>query len=222
MIRTVLVSAATALALSGCQQSTDRSAAPKAEATQPTWPASLTVVGDGFPSPGDKCRRIGESAATVDFLDHTATLAGCLSADDAAKLGGRVVATVDGVTLVSIPVGAAQPGDGDGQGDARVAGTEYNATAQIHCSGYKGSAATMCDAGVVRGTETGTYVDVTLPDGGKRTVLFNDDGSFLSFSTSEADGTSAMKIGSSRQGDTTIATLGTERYEIPDVFVRGD
>jgi hypothetical protein len=222
MIRTVLVSAATALALSGCQQSTDRSAAPKAEATQPTWPASLTVVGDGFPSPGDKCRRIGESAATVDFLDHTATLAGCLSADDAARLGGRVVATVDGVTLVSIPVGAAQPGDGDGQGDARVAGTEYNATAQIRCSGYKGSAATMCDAGVVRGTETGTYVDVTLPDGGKRTVLFNDDGSFLSFSTSEADGTSAMKIGSSRQGDTTIATLGTERYEIPDVFVMGD
>lgn len=222
MVRTVLVSAATALALSGCQQSTDRSAAPKAEATQPTWPASLTVVGDGFPNPGDKCRRIGESAATVDFLDHTATLAGCLSADDAAKLGGRVVATVDGVTLVSIPDGTAQPGDGDGQGDARVAGTEYHATAQIRCSGYKGSAATMCDAGVVRGTETGTYVDVTLPDGGKRTVLFNSDGSFLSFSTSEADGTSAMQIGSSRQDDTTIATLGTERYEIPDVFVMGD
>ena len=222
MVRTVLVSAATTLALSGCQQSNDRSAAPKAEVTQPTWPASLTVVGDGFPNPGDKCRRIGESAATVDFLDHTATLAGCLSAGDAAKLGGRVVATVDGVTLVSIPDGTAQPGDGDGQGDARVAGTDYNATAQIRCSGYKGSAATMCDAGVVRGTETGTYVDVTLPDGGKRTVLFNSDGSFLSFSTSEADGTSAMKIGSSRQDETTIATLGTERYEIPDVFVMGD
>ena len=80
----------------------------------------------------------------------------------------------------------------------------------------KGSAAAMCDAGVVRGTETGTYVDVTLPGGGKRTVFLNDDGSFLSFSTAEADGTSAMKISSSRQDDTTIATLGT------DVFVRGD
>jgi hypothetical protein len=31
-----------------------------------------------------------------------------------------------------------------------------------------------------------------------------------------------MKISSSRQDDTTIATLGNERYEIPDVFVRGD
>ena len=222
MVQTVLISTATALALSGCQQATDRSAAPTAAAAQPAWPASLTVVGDGFPNPGDACRRIGESAASANFLDHTATLAGCLSADDAAKLGGRVVATVDGVTLVSIPDGAAKPGDGDGQGDARVAGTEYNATAQIRCSGYKGSAAAMCDAGVVRGTETGTYVDVTLPGGGKRTIFFNSDGSFLSFSTAEADGTAAMKISSSRQDDTTIATLGTERYEIPDVFVRGD
>ena len=35
----------------------------------------------------------------------------------------------------------------------------------------------MCEAGVVRGNETGTYVDVTLPDGVKRTILFNADGS---------------------------------------------
>ena len=173
IVQTVLVSAATALALSGCQQSTDRTAAPTAEAPQPAWPASLPVVGDG-------------------------------------------------VTLVSIPNAVAKPGDGDGQGDAKVAGTDYNATAQIRCSGYKGSAAAMCDAGVVRGTGTGTYIDVTLPGGGKRTIFFNDDGSFLSFSTAEADGTSAMETGSSRQDDTTIATLGTERYEIPDVLVRGD
>jgi hypothetical protein len=30
-----------------------------------------------------------------------------------------------------------------------------------------------------------------------------------------------MQSGSSREGDTTIATLGTERYEIPDAFVQG-
>jgi hypothetical protein len=46
---------------------------------------------------------VGESAATINFLDHTAWLVGCLSVDDAAKLGGNVVATVDGVTLVSVP-----------------------------------------------------------------------------------------------------------------------
>lgn len=225
-----LIAVTIGLVVSGCQRSAGpgEAAAPSAAdaapaaATAATWPASLTVVGDGFPNAGDPCRVIGESAATADFLDHTATLAGCLSAEDAAGLGGRVVATVDGVTLVSVPTAAAMPGDGDGQGDTMVPGTAYNATAQIRCSGYEGAAAGMCDAGVVRGTETGTYVEVALPDGRKRTIFFNVDGSFLSFSTAEADGTAAMPISSTREGDTTIATLGTERYEIPDAFVMGD
>ena len=220
--RTCLISTVAALALSGCQGSAEKSEAPADATVQSAWPASLTVVGDGFPKTGDACRIIGESAATSNYLDDSATLAGCLSADDAAKLGGKVVATVDGVTLVSVPAGAAKSGDGDGQGDAKVAGTNYNATAQIRCSGYKGAAAGMCDAGVVRNTETGTYVDITLPDDAKRTIFFNKDGSFLSFGTAEADGTSKMKAASKREGDTTIATLGTERYEIPDVFVQGD
>lgn len=206
--------------LAACQQGGEN--APAADTAAATWPASLKVMGDGFPNPGDACRKIGETEATVDFLDDSATLAGCLSADDAAKLGGKIVGTVDGVTLVSVPAAAANAGDGDGQGDAKVAGTDYNATAQIRCSGYKGAAAGMCDAGVVRDTENGAYIDVTLPGGVKRTIMFNKDGSFLTFSTAEADGTAAMKVSSKRDGDTTIATLGTERYEIPDAFISGD
>ncbi len=80
-------------ALSGCQQE------PKTAA----WPASLGTIGDGFPNPGDPCKRLGESAATVNYLGDSTTLVGCLSADDAAKLGGKLVATVDGVTLVTVP-----------------------------------------------------------------------------------------------------------------------
>jgi hypothetical protein len=216
---------ALALALQGCKRDTTDAAAPveptagtaaTATATA-TWPASLTVVGDGFPNAGDACRIIGESQATSNYLDDSATLAGCLSADDAAKLSGTVVATVDGVTLVSVPGRAAMAGDGD----AKVAGTQYHATAQIPCSGYKGAAAGMCDAGVVRDGESGPYVEVSLPDGVKRTIFFNKDGNFLTFSTAEADGTAALKAAASREGDTTIATLGTERYEIPDAFVKG-
>lgn len=227
LIQASLISVAAALALSACKPAAEPAApVPAAEpmpmATTTEWPASLNVFGDGFPKPGDACRRIGESAATSNYLDHTATLAGCLSADDAAKLGGMVVATVDGVTLVSVPASTAIPGEGDGQRDDKVAGTNYHATASITCAGYKGAASGACDAGVVRDAETGPYVEVTLPDGVKRTIFFNKDGSFLSFNTAQADGTAAMKIGSSREGDTTIATLGTERYEIPDVFVRGD
>lgn len=207
------------LALTACQKGDEKAAATDAAAS---WPASLKVIGDGFPNPGDACRKIGETEATVDFLDDSATLAGCLSADDAAKLGGKVVGTVDGVTLVSVPMSAAIPGDGDGQGDAKVAGTDYNATAQVKCSGYKGAGSGMCDAGVMRNTEMGSNVDITLKDGTKRTIFFDKAGKFVSFSTAEADGTAAMKITSKRDGDTTIATLGTETYEIPDVFILGD
>lgn len=222
-----VLSVAVIASLAACQKPADPAPATPAPAANAAaaasaWPASLVVVGDGFPNPGDPCRRIGESAATANFLDDSAALAGCLSADDAAALGGTVVATVDGVTLVSVPGRAAVPGDGDGQGDAKVAGTPYHATAQVRCAGYRGAAEGMCEAGVVRGTETGTYVEVALPDGRTRTIFFNADGSFLSFSTAEADGTAAMPIASSREGDTTVATIGSERYEIPDAFVRGD
>src|SRR5512137_2411675 len=90
-----LMLVAASLLVSGCQRSADHDATATAAgagapATAATWPASLNVFGDGFPNPGDPCRRIGESEATMNFLDHTATLAGCLSADEAAKLGGRV------------------------------------------------------------------------------------------------------------------------------------
>lgn len=218
-LRTSLTALAMALDLAGCKRdATDAAAPTTATAPAPaTWPASLNVMGDGFPNAGDACRIMGESEATVNYLDHTATLAGCLSADDAAKLGGTVVGAVDGVTLVSVPTRAAMAGDGD----AKVAGTEYHATAQIPCSGYKGAVAGMCDAGVVRDGESGPYIEVSLPDGVKRTIFFNKDGSFLTFSTAEADGTAAMKAAATREGDTTIATLGTERYEIPDAFIQG-
>lgn len=230
-LRNRLLVIAAAVAVAGCAPAADP-AAPNAAAptaAQPAvpgasspWPASLDVLGDGFPNPGDACRRIGESAATSGFLDHTATLVGCRSTADAAKLGGKRVGTVEGVTLVSVPASTATPGDGDGGGDARVAGTVYHATAKLPCAGYKGGPAGLCDAGVVRNTETGTYVDVTLPDGRTRAIFFNADGSFLSFSTAQSDGTAAMASSSTRKGDVTIARLGTERYEIPDAFVLGD
>jgi hypothetical protein len=41
-------------------------------------------------------------------------------------------------------------------------------------------------ARVVRGTETGTYAEVSLPDGRQRTIFFNGEGRFLAFSTAEA------------------------------------
>lgn len=185
------------------------------------WPSSLNVVGDGFPTPGAPCRIIGETAATVDFLDDSATLVGCFIKADADKLGGKQVGVVDGVTLVSVPGQPPKPGDGDSQGDAKVAGTDYNATAQIKCSDGK-AAAGFCDAGVNREAETGPYIDVTFPGGRKRTLFFEKSGKFLTINSNQADGSAAYDVKATRKGDTQIITAGPERYEVPDAFVQGD
>ena len=79
-------------------------------APQPfAWPASLTPIGNGYPKEGDACRRIGESPATADYLDHTATLIGCPGGADSVTVRAvlidyraHVVGTADGVTLISI------------------------------------------------------------------------------------------------------------------------
>jgi hypothetical protein len=217
----ILWAGAAIILLSGCNDaaSTGNDAPAAAPSADFIWPDSLTVVGDGYPGPGAPCRRIGETAATVDYLDDSAALVGCPTQAEADKLGGKVLTTIDGVTLVSVPNDRAGL---SGEGDALVAGTNYNATAQISCAGYKGAAAGQCEAGVVRGGDAGITVEVKLADGTKRAIFFNPDGSFLSFSTAEADGTAAMPISSTKKGDVTIARLGTETYEIPDVFLTGD
>jgi len=98
------------LSLCSCVQPPAATDAPPADpawaraASRPAWPHSLTPVGDGFPASGAPCRRVGESAATIDFLDHTAILVGCPTAGDAMQLAGRLVATVDGIMLVSVPL----------------------------------------------------------------------------------------------------------------------
>jgi hypothetical protein len=81
------------------------------------WPKGLRVLGDGYPRPGDPCRRLGETELTVNYLDDSAQLVGCPGAATAAptlaitaSLHGRVVGAVEGVTLVSVPQGDANAG----------------------------------------------------------------------------------------------------------------
>lgn len=92
MKQTCLMLAAVAL-LAACVQDNPAAA----------WPESLRPFGDGFPKAGDQCRRVGETAATIDYLDHTSILVGCPTAAQAEALGGQVVGRVDGFTLVSLP-----------------------------------------------------------------------------------------------------------------------
>jgi len=70
-----------------------------------SFPASLAVIGDGYPASGGLCRRLGESAATADWLDASAVLVGCPTESSAKMLGGKIVGNVEGITVISIPTG---------------------------------------------------------------------------------------------------------------------
>jgi hypothetical protein len=81
-----------------------------AQAPVPLPDTSLPVFGDGYPQAGDACRRFGESAETVEFLDHTSDLVGCPEAWPgreayAASVNAEEVLRQDGWVLYSIPRG---------------------------------------------------------------------------------------------------------------------
>ncbi|ATQ43757.1 hypothetical protein [Caulobacter mirabilis] len=123
-VRTLLglgAGVAAAAVLAGCGDRGKSEPKAPAETTAPTtptavaevvWPPSLAPFGDGYPNSGNPCKRVGETAATSNFLDDSADLVGCPGSATgvAAKglvegRGGHVVAEVDGFTLVSVPRG---------------------------------------------------------------------------------------------------------------------
>lgn len=103
---------------------------------------------------------------------------------------------------------------GSGTTDAKVAGTDYSATASIRCVAEPDKPMTMCKAGVKRSGNGGGTVHVSTPDGGSRVITFRNGKAVQSDSNAG--------IYTERRGDTTIVRIGTvEVYEIPDAFIIG-
>ena len=101
--------------------------------------------------------------------------------------------------------------------DAKVAGTDYHATARIPCSMGGGAPTGSCNAGVKREGGGSAMVTVTKPDGRTRTIFFAN-GRATGYDQSQADPGS---FSASRQGDLNIIKIGQERYEIPDAMIFG-
>ena len=225
MTRRFMLAGAAALALSACGGGETAADVPSEEIVP--IPESLAPFDEGYPNAGDVCRNLGESPATSNYLDDSAILVGCPSEASAEALGGTIVGNVDGIRLVSVPMGDANVGMGesgpvDTSGDALVAGTDYNATTILDC-GFDGAAPTQsCNAGVKRNWgEDGTHlVEITKPDGSKR-ALFFDGTKPTGADSAQADGSAAWDFRSTRDGDEVTVTFGPETYVVFDALLEG-
>lgn len=228
MLKTSLSAGAAALAFSACGNGASEAPADTV-ATDPaaaSIPDSLAPFGDGYPNAGDACRRLGESAATSPYLDDSAILVGCPDAESANAIGGRTLDTIDGVVLVSVAMGDANVGTADGpageMGDAKVTGTDYDATTNLPC-GFNGAPATQdCEAGVKRNWgEDGTHlVEVRKPDGFTRAIFFRGTDAY-SAESAQSDGSAGWDFRTTRDGDRQTINYGPETYVIVDALITG-
>jgi len=145
----------------------------------------------------------------------------------------RCLVSNDGV--VAEIMFAGKDGDGPGEGaavqlpervavdapsyDAKVPGTNFNATGQLACARMAGQPMTQCKFGVVRKGNGNGSITVFWPDGGNRVIFFEDE-TPMSYDQSQADGDAKMTVGKSDNGIYTVK-IGDQRFEIVDSIITG-
>lgn len=115
----------------------------------------------------------------------------------------------------TLTVGVSGATASTGSADAKVAGTKYNATADISCAIGAGAPLGRCKAGVLRFPGGEATVEITLPGGGQRHIYFEKGRATSSDARSGA-------FSATKSGDLNQIRIGnTERYEFPDALVLG-
>ena len=102
--------------------------------------------------------------------------------------------------------------------DAKLAGTDFNATGQIPCARQAGQPMNQCEFGVKREGNGNGMITVFWPDGGNR-VIFFEMNTPTSFDQSQADGNAQMVV--DQNSDLYIVTIGDQRFEIPEAVMTG-
>jgi LysM repeat protein len=103
--------------------------------------------------------------------------------------------------------------------DAKVPGTNFNATGTIPCARRAGQPMAQCKFGVVRDGNGNGTITVFWPDAGNRVIRFEDN-TPMSFDQSQADGDAKMTAGKSGNGIYTVK-IGDQRFEIFESVMTG-
>ncbi|KXU85196.1 hypothetical protein CI15_21860 [Paraburkholderia monticola] len=191
------------------------------------WPASFVVLGDGYPHSGDTCRRLGESTATANYLDHMAMLVGCPGSSDSAAARAilehhryaRAVGHADGVTLISISTEGAPI---DSQKSVKPEKpSPISATGTLPCERGNGQTRTMCKFGVEHHGDRSTTVVVYWPDGATRAIFFGVSGRVIGTAASASDQPMPGNTLTRKNAGINLISIGNERYEIEDSVLSG-
>lgn len=102
--------------------------------------------------------------------------------------------------------------------DALVRGTDFHATGEIPCARDRGQPMGQCRFGVRREGGGKGRITVFWPNGGSRTILYEND-TPVRFDRTEADGDAAMTV--AREADLYMVRIGSQRFEIPSAVMTG-
>ena len=102
--------------------------------------------------------------------------------------------------------------------DAKVPGTDFNATGSMPCARNAGQPMGSCDFGVVRNGDGSGQITVTWPDGGNRVIFFTNNQP-SSYDESQADGGARMSVG--EDNGLFNVKIGDQRFEFPDAVMAG-